>query len=287
MDLIPCAPALFNPAMPTIPLLTTSTHDTLLAAARAGAADVTVSLDLGRSQSTVRVTANGWSLQGQVYPFIENCRERTIYYWTGDAFKPVSRFGQGLIKLVPTDWDAPTFEIDGIKMLPTAQVSPYADAERKVGLIEPRGKTILDCCGGLGYFAAHCLKGKAKQVQSFEKNPDVIWLRSLNPWSPPSGEGLTLTNGDIALEIAKLPDASFDAVLHDPPRFGIAGDLYSQVFYDHLVRVLKRKGRLFHYTGTPNRLTSGRDVPQEVSKRLERAGFSIKLNGDGLLAVKR
>src|SRR6266853_1980202 len=29
----------------------------------------------------------------------------------------------------------PTFEINGIKMLPTARVSPYADAERKVGLI--------------------------------------------------------------------------------------------------------------------------------------------------------
>jgi len=59
------------------------------------------------------------------------------------------------------------------------------------------------------------------------------------------------------------------------------------VFYDHLARVLKRKGRLFHYTGTPNKLTSGRDVPQEVGKRLERAGFSVKPNGDGLLAVRK
>lgn len=273
--------------MPTIPLLTSPTHDTLLAAARTGAAGVAVSLDLGRSQTTVGVAANGWSWQEQIYPFIDQCRERTIYYWTGDAFEPVQCFSQSLIKLVPTEWGAPTFEIDGIKMLPTAQVSPYADAERKVGLIEPRGKTILDCCGGLGYFAAWCLQGKAKLVQSYEKNPDVIWLRGLNPWSPQTDERLTLTNADIALEIANLPDASFDAVLHDPPRFGIAGELYSQVFYDHLARVLKRRGRLFHYTGTPNKLTSGRDVPQEVSKRLERAGFSVKLNGDGVLAVKR
>ena len=273
--------------MQKIPLLTLPTHDMLLAAAKAGMGSVSCSLDLGRSQTTVSVRADGWSWQAQDYPFIDDCRERTIYYWTGDGFEAVSRFGQGLIKLVPTDWDAPTFEIDGIKMLPTAQVSPYADAQRKVGLIEPRGKTILDCCGGLGYFAAWCVQGKAKLVQSYEKNPDVIWLRSLNPWSPPGGDGLTLTNGDIAQEIAKLPDASFDAVLHDPPRFGIAGELYSQVFYDHLARVLKRKGRLFHYTGTPNKLTSGRDVPQEVSKRLERAGFSMKLNGDGLLAVRK
>jgi predicted methyltransferase len=269
------------------PLLTLHVHDTLRAALHSGAGTVECSLDLERSHTTVALTPDCWSWQGHEYPYFDACKERTIYYWTGDAFEPAQRFSQSLIKLVPTEWGAPTFEIDGIKMLPTAQVSPYADAERKVGLIAPHGKTILDTCGGLGYFAAWCVKGKAKLVQSYEKNPDVIWLRSLNPWSPPTGEGLTLTYGDIALEIAKLADASFDAVLHDPPRFGIAGELYSQVFYDHLARVLKRKGRLFHYTGTPNKLTSGRDVPQEVSKRLERAGFSVKLNGDGVLAVKQ
>lgn len=271
----------------TSPLLTLKVHDSLRDALRAGATTLECSLDLERTRSTVGVHAEGWSWQDRQYSYFDACKDRTIYYWSGDAFEPVQRFSQSLIKLAPTEWGAPTFEIDGIKMLPTAQVSPYADAERKVGLIEPRGKTILDCCGGLGYFAAWCLQGQTKQVQSFEKNPDVIWLRSLNPWSPQTGERLTLNNGDIALEIAKLPDASFDAVLHDPPRFGIAGELYSQVFYDHLARVLKRKGRLFHYTGTPNKLTSGRDVPQEVSKRLERAGFSVKLNGDGVLAVKR
>jgi hypothetical protein len=95
-----------------------------------------------------------------------------------------------------------------------------------------------------------------------------------------------LTPGDIAKEIAKVSSASVEAVLHDPPRFGTAGELYSQVFYDHLARVLKRNGRLFHYTGTPNKLTSGRDVPNEVAKRLRQAGFATELSGDGVLAVK-
>ena len=197
------------------------------------------------------------------------------------------RFTSSLIKLVPTEWGPPTFEIDGIKMLPTAHVSPWADAERKVGLIQPRGKVILDACGGLGYFAAWCLLGGARQVLSYEKNPDVIWLRSLNPWSPESGGALTLTEADIAEEIATLPGGSVDAVLHDPPRFGIAGELYSQLFYGHLARVLRRRGRLFHYTGAPNKLTSGRDVAREVAKRLMRAGFDARLNGDGVLAVKQ
>ena len=269
------------------PLLTLHVHDTLRAALRIGAATVECSLDLERSHTKVALTPDRWSWQGHEYPYFDACKERTIYYWTGDAFEPAQRFSQSLIKLVPTEWGAPTFEIDGIKMLPTAQVSPYADAERKVGLIAPHGKTILDTCGGLGYFAAWCVKGKANLVQSYEKNPDVLWLRSLNPWSPQPGPGFTLAHGDIAIEIAQLPAASFDAALHDPPRFGIAGELYSQLFYDHLARVLKRKSRLFHYTGTPNKLTSGRDVPQEVSKRLERAGFSVKLNGDGLLAIRK
>jgi predicted methyltransferase len=83
-----------------------------------------------------------------------------------------------------------------------------------------------------------------------------------------------------------MPDVSVDAVLHDPPRFGIAGELYSQKFYDQLARVLKRKGKLFHYTGTPNKLTTGRDVPNEVAKRLRKAGFATELNGDGVLATK-
>ena len=145
---------------------------------------------------------------------------------------------------------------------------------------------ILDTCGGLGYFASWCLQGQAAEVHSFEKNPDVIWLRGLNPWSPQEGGGLRLANADVAAEIAGFAGASFDAVLHDPPRFGIAGELYSQVFYDQLARVIKPRGLLFHYTGSPNRFTSGRDVPNEVAVRLRTAGFATEFQGDGILAVR-
>ena len=269
------------------PLLTLNVHEALQAAARAGRPTVACSLDLDRSTTTVELAAGGWIWQGQRFPHLESCKHRTIYHWIDESFQPVARFTTSLIKLVPTEWGPPTFEIDGIKMLPTAQVSPYADAERKVGLIEPRGKAILDTCGGLGYFAAWCVSGGAAQVLSYEKNPDVIWLRSLNPWSPEIGSGLTLTQGDITEQIAMLPSGSVGAILHDPPRFGIAGELYSQVFYDQLARVLKRKGKLFHYTGTPNKLSNGRDVPNEVVKRLRNAGFTAELNGDGILAVKQ
>jgi predicted methyltransferase len=271
----------------TGPLLTLPVYASLRAALRAGAASLECSLDLQRSTVRVELDAAGWTWQGQRFPYPERCKARTVYYWTGEGFEALARFSGALVKLVPTDWGPPTFEIDGIKMLPTARVSPYADAEHKVGLIEPRGKVILDTCGGLGYFAACCLQGEARQVLSWEKNPDVLWLRSFNPWSPQSGDRrLMLREGDCLAQIALQPTASVDAILHDPPRFGIAGELYAQRFYDELARVLHRGGKLFHYTGTPNKLTSGRDVPREVLKRLQWAGFTATLNGDGVLAVR-
>jgi predicted methyltransferase len=109
----------------------------------------------------------------------------------------------------------------------------------------------------------------------------------MNPWSPAASAALTLTQFDVTAAVTTLASHSFDAILHDPPRFGIAGELYSQGFYDQLARVLKRNGKLFHYTGTPNKLTSGRDVPNEVIGRLRKAGFATEKIGDGVLAVKR
>jgi predicted methyltransferase len=268
------------------PLLTSREHIALLAAHDHGDSTLALSLDLERSITTVEVGADAWTWRGRRYPYVDACRERTIYHWDGDAFGPASRFGGALIKLVPTEWGAPTFEIDGIKMLPTSQTSPYEDAGRKVALIEPRGKLVLDTCGGLGYFAAWCIEARAVRVMSFEKNPDVTWLRSLNPWSPAAQSGLDLVEADVALEVSRLADASVDAILHDPPRFGIAGELYSQAFYDQLARVLRRRGRMFHYTGSPNALASGRDLRREVAARLRRAGFDTHPALDGLIAVR-
>ena len=274
------------------PLLTRAVGDALLTARGSGAHGWTGSLDLGRTIGDVALDADRWHWRGASFAYPSKLKDRTIYRWDGDEFVPVSRYSGALIKLVPTEWDVPTFEIDGIKMLCTSKHSPMDDARQKVALVEPRGKVVLDTCGGLGYFAVACLDAGAARIVSFEKNADVLWLRTLNPWSPDpdapeAGGRLELAHGDIAVAITTMADACVDAVLHDPPRFGIAGELYSQAFYHQLARVLRRGGRLFHYTGSPNRLTSGRDVPREVLKRLEVAGFKAQLALDGVLATRR
>jgi predicted methyltransferase len=268
------------------PLLTRDVHDELLDAARRGSRTLQCSLDLGRSQTEVEVDRDGWNWSRVRYPYAGRCRERTVYYWNGASFEPVARYGTALVKLVPTEWGAPTFEIDGVKMLPTSRVSPYEDAREKVARVEPAGKRVLDTCGGLGYFADWCLQGGALEVWSWERNPDVLWLRDINPWSPGGDARLLLREGDVATAIGSLPPGSFDAALHDPPRFALAGELYAQAFYDELARVLVPGGRLFHYVGQPNRLTTGRDVPREVASRLQRAGFTTSLVGDGVFATR-
>ena len=274
------------------PLLVRLIAESLLVARDSGERDWSGSLDLGVSTTTAQPDTHTWQWGDRCYPYPGPLRDRTIYFWDGEEFVATSRFAGSLIKLVPTEWGAPTFEIDGIKMLPTSKESPFEDARRKVALIEPRGKRVLDTCAGLGYFAACCLEAGVTRIDSYEKNADVLWLRTLNPWSPDpdspaSGGRLHLNHADISEAIVGIADASVDALLHDPPRFGIAGELYSQAFYDQLARVLRRGGKLYHYTGSPNKLTSGRDVPREVSKRLEKAGFKAQLALDGVLATRR
>lgn len=272
------------------PLLTRDTATALCTARADGAAQWLGSLDLDRHRDAVTLEADGWFWRRAPYPYPESLKQRTVYWWDGAGFAPVSRYAGQLIKLVPTAWGAPTFEIDGIKMLPTAKISPLDDARQKVALVQPAGKAVLDTCGGLGYFAVGCLDAGAAHIRSFEKNEDVLWLRRINPWSPDpdaSSGRLTLDHGDILQAIAGLPDARFDAALHDPPRFGIAGELYALAFYRQLARVLKRGARLFHYTGRPNALTSGRDVPREVTRRLQAAGFKAEPALDGVLAVRQ
>ncbi len=279
------------------PLLTRATADALRAAFERGDAMWRGSLDCGRRTDSIELHADGFEWRGTRWPWPASevkLKDRTLYAAlpgaAGLAWQPVQRFSGSLIKLIPTEWGPPTFEIDGIKMLPTSQVSPWDDAATKVGFVQPRGKRLLDCCGGLGYYAAHALANGAAQVHSFEKNPDVVWLRRLNPWSPDIDDTahagrFTLTEGDVSQAITALPSAHFDGALHDPPRFGIAGELYSQAFYDQLARVLKPGAPLFHYTGAPNAKTSGRDVPGEVIKRLEKAGFRAERRLDGVFAT--
>ena len=84
------------------PLLTRDLAQALLAARDTGAGAWTGSLDLGRTRGEAALERDAWLWRDERYPYPHHLKDRTIYYWDGDAFAPVSRFSGSLIKLVPT-----------------------------------------------------------------------------------------------------------------------------------------------------------------------------------------
>jgi predicted methyltransferase len=79
--------------------------------------------------------------------------------------------------------------------------------------------------------------------------------------------------GDAFEVVPTFEDNSLERIIHDPPVFSLAGELYSGVFYQQLYRVLKRGGRLFHYIGNLESKSSG-TVTRGALKRLQEAGFT-------------
>jgi hypothetical protein len=96
----------------------------------------------------------------------------------------------------------------------------------------------------------------------------------LNPWSQGlfNNPNITQLIGDSFEVVAGMETGSFTRVIHDPPAFNLAGDLYSGEFYRQLIRVMRNRSQLFHYIGDPES-KSGRSITAGVIRRMEQVGF--------------
>ncbi|MFA5247090.1 MAG: methyltransferase domain-containing protein [Candidatus Micrarchaeia archaeon] len=168
-----------------------------------------------------------------------------------------------------------TIEIDGVRMHQTARKTPIQDSQDKVRALGVRaGSRVLDVCTGLGYSAISSAQKGAK-VTTLEVDENVLELAKTNKDSAElfTSPNITITIGDAFESIDEFADCSFDYILHDPPRFSFAGELYSLAFYKKLFRVLARGGRMFHYTGNPG-AHSGKNMTKGFKQRLVEAGFA-------------
>ncbi|MCO6040920.1 class I SAM-dependent methyltransferase [Thermococcus alcaliphilus] len=199
--------------------------------------------------------------------------KNTVYFLSKGQLYKAAIAADGFYKLVPTI--PPTIEINGIRMHRTKDTNPLKDTRSKVEAVNPReGEFVLDTCMGLGYTAIESAK-RGAYVITIEKDPNVIELARLNPWSREvfTSQNIQLIQGDAFEVIKRFNDKSFDAIIHDPPRFSLAGHLYSEEFYAELFRVLKPKGRLFHYVGNPGKKYRKKDLQRGVMERLRKVGF--------------
>jgi len=246
---------------------------------------VDVSLDLGRTTANVVLTADGvqladgalgWDELERVSRSDTACFEIAPDGGNGRlTAEPIKAFSQELGRaytLYPTE-RAPTMLISGIPMHRIKGIDPIADTERKIGALRPIGGHVLDTATGLGYTAI-ALSRAGAQVTTIELDPLVLELANRNPWSDGLADARRIDQriGDAAELVRELPAADFSAVLHDPPMFSLAGELYGADFYRELLRVLSPGGRLFHYVGNPAS-PSGARTTKGVVRRLNEAGF--------------
>jgi len=243
-----------------------------------GAATVDIPVDLNRTVATFALAEDSLLLDadqrltGEELRRIARKEQRIFVLEKGELAVLEARDG-GYCKLVPTD-RAPLLEISGVKMHIAKGINPFDSAGKMAAQVVKPGARVLDTCSGLGYAASAALRLGAREVVSVELSATVIELRRRNPWSQeiyhPS---VTLVPADIGDYIGGLATESFDAIIHDPPRFSLAGELYGEHFYRELYRVLKRRGALFHYTGNPYKVKRGDSFMEQAGKRLGAAGF--------------
>ncbi|UCC95976.1 MAG: hypothetical protein JSW40_04300, partial [Candidatus Omnitrophota bacterium] len=174
-------------------------------------------------------------------------------------------------KLTPSsDW--PTVSIGSVPMHKLS--SPKKDTQNKINLLKPHGY-VLDTCMGLGYTAILAAQ-TARRLLTFERDENIVFLAKLNPLSKPLFESpnIQIKEEDIGEAIKGVVGCSFDCIIHDPPTFKLSPQLYSLAFYEELLRVLKKRGRFFHYTPL-YKVKRGFDFPARVKKKLQSAGFKI------------
>lgn len=252
----------------------------LLQARREGKALAVTSLDLGLTQVEVALDAEGVGLtDGERLPWaaLEEvaANETGCFALEGGALTKIQVFSEEtgrVYSLWPTS-GAPTMLISGIPMHRIKGVEPREDTLRKIRAVGPVSGRVLDTATGLGYTAIEAAK-TAWEVVTIELDPAALEIARSNPWSHDLFDNPKIRQviGDSFDVVQTLEDASFDAVIHDPPLFSLAGELYSGEFYRQLFRVLKPSGRLFHYVGDPESKLSG-GVTRGVIRRLHEAGF--------------
>lgn len=179
-------------------------------------------------------------------------------------------------KLIPTK-DYPALMIDGILMHCIKWTSPKKDAENKIKILGIKKGIVLDICTGLGYTAIVASR-YADEVITIEKDKNVIEIAKNNEYSSElfTNKNIKLIIGDACDEIEKFNEEYFDYIIHDPPTISMAGGLYGENFYKNLYRILKAKGKLFHYIPKPSTKYRNKSFEKGIINRLRNVGFKVK-----------
>lgn len=269
----------------------------LLEARARGRETVEVSPDLGISCVSARLTDEGVNFaSGEALSWAEvekiSRSEVNCYTVGADGIAPVQTFSEKtnrVCSLLPTP-GAPALLLSGFVMHRIKEIDPWQHAQRMLAPLAPIRGAVLDTATGLGYTAILAARS-AEAVTTIELDPGVEAIERLNPWSRElfTNPKITRLLGDAYEVVPTFSAGQFERIMHDPPAFKLAGELYSGAFYRDLHRVLKPGGRLFHYIGDPTSKANG-SVTRGVLRRLQEAGFvrvTLRADAYGVVAYKQ
>jgi predicted methyltransferase len=252
----------------------------LIEARKSNQSILLLSLDLNLTESEVRLQPGSVCFPGNEtlgWESIEEISENEVacYAVDGNGARPIkgfSEFSGRVYGLMPTE-SAPTMLISGIPMHRIKDTDPQQDTLNKIKAVAPIKGDVLDTTTGLGYTAIEAAR-TARRVVTIEIDPTAQEIARQNPWSQALFDNPKISQiiGDAFDEIGEFDAESFSTIIHDPPMFSLAGDLYSGEFYRQAFRVLKNSGRMFHYIGDPQS-KSGARTTAGVIRRLQEAGF--------------
>jgi predicted methyltransferase len=252
----------------------------VLTALRNRMSSVSLSLDLGLSTVQLPVNAQGLQLPDGSLLKLEDVEQIVkstsscfvIEDETPGAIQFYSEETERVYSLYPTN-GAPTMLVSGIPMHRIKDTDPHMDTLEKIRAIKPVVGQVLDTATGLGYTAIEAAR-TADHVTTIELDPTALKVCRQNPWSQELFDNPKISQviGDSFEVVAEMESGRFTRVIHDPPAFSLAGDLYSGEFYRELYRVMRNRSQLFHYIGDPES-KSGRSITAGVIRRLEEAGF--------------
>jgi hypothetical protein len=254
-----------------------------------------LSTDLGLSIVQVERASDGWRLPNR--EILTDKQVNTINEDKNSCYRLVhgellkveafSYYTNRYYSLYPTP-KAPSMLISGIPMHRVKETTPVEDTTRKLQAVGKPHGLILDTATGLGYTALRAAK-TASRVITIEFDPVVLSICRLNPWSQGlfTNPKIDILIGNTADLVNCFQDSTFNAIIHDPPTFNMAGHLYSGKIYQTFFRILKPNGRMYHYIGDP-RSRSGASIGRGVVDRLRQAEFTITPKGKafGVLAKK-
>lgn len=254
-----------------------------------------LSMDLGLSTVKVEKVKTGWRLPdervltfSQIQVIIED--KNSCFLLVDGELQKVEAFSEHTNRyysLMPTS-KAPTMLISGIPMHRIKGTTPVEDTDSKIHALGKAYGRILDTSTGLGYTAIRAAR-TATEVITIEFDPVVLAICKVNPWSQAlfTNPKIQKLFGDSADLVEIFRDETFNAIIHDPPTFNLAGHLYAQSLYQTFYRILKHNGRVFHYIGNPDS-RSGVTIGRGVVERLKQSGFTVtpKDSAFGVLAKK-